>query len=195
MSQHSINNEEPQEAEINEEVDLSQEETYTENKVDETCEEEELNPITILEKEKQELKDAYLRLSAETDNYRKRIQQEKENFQKTALRGLVEKLLPVIDNLERSVLATTTSDNIESLREGVEMVLTQFESVLKDVGLETLEVAVGDEFDPQYCEAVMMEEREDVSHSMTIVDVFEAGRKLGGQIIRTAKVKVAKKSS
>ena len=152
-------------------------------------------PIAILEKEKKELKDSYLRLAAETDNYRKRIQQQQENFKKTALKEVVEKLLPVVDNLERSIQASSNSDNIESLREGITMVLAQFETVLKDVGLETIEVAVGDEFDPQYCEAVMIEERDDIAHSMTIVDVFEAGRKMGGQVIRTAKVKVAKKSS
>ncbi len=152
-------------------------------------------PIAILEKEKKELKDSYLRLAAETDNYRKRIQQQQENFKKTALKEVVEKLLPVVDNLERSIQASSNSNNIESLREGITMVLAQFETVLKDVGLETIEVAVGDEFDPQYCEAVMIEERDDIAHSMTIVDVFEAGRKMGGQVIRTAKVKVAKKSS
>ncbi|MGL5955528.1 MAG: nucleotide exchange factor GrpE [Brevinema sp.] len=153
------------------------------------------DPIAILEHEKEELKNAYLRLSAETDNYRKRIQQEKESFKKTALKDIIEKLLPVIDNLERSIEAAKTSDNIESLREGVEMILAQFEGVLRDTGLETIQLAEGDEFDPQYCEAVMMEEKDDLPYSMTIVDVFEVGRKLGGQIIRTAKVKVAKKKS
>ncbi len=153
------------------------------------------DPIAILEKEKEELKNAYLRLSAETDNYRKRMLAEQENFKKIALKNVVEKLLPVIDNLERSIEAAKTSDNVESLREGVSMVLTQFEGVLKDVGLETVEVAEGDEFDPQFCEAVMMEERDDVPHSMTVTGVFEVGRKLGGQVIRTAKVKVAKKKS
>ena len=156
---------------------------------------EEMNddPITILEKEKKELKDSYLRLAAETDNYRKRMQQQQENFKKTALKEVVEKLLPVVDNLERSIQASSNSDNIESLREGIAMVLVQFETVLKDVGLETIEIAIGDEFDPQFCEAVMIEERDDIAHSMTIVDIFEAGRKMGGQVIRTAKVKVAKK--
>ncbi|MGL4676642.1 MAG: nucleotide exchange factor GrpE [Brevinema sp.] len=153
------------------------------------------DPIAILEHEKEELKNAYLRLSAETDNYRKRIQQEKESFKKTALKDIIEKLLPVIDNLERSIGAAKTSDNIESLREGVEMVLTQFEGVLRDAGLETVQLTKGDEFDPQYCEAVLMEEQDDLPYSMTIIDVFEAGRKLCGQVIRTAKVKVAKKKS
>ena len=151
------------------------------------------DPIAILEKEKKDLKDSYLRLAAETDNYRKRMQQQQENFKKTALKEVVEKLLPVVDNLERSIQASSNSDNIESLREGITMVLVQFETVLKDAGLETVEIAIGDEFDPQFCEAVMIEERDDIAHSMTIVDIFEAGRKMGGQVIRTAKVKVAKK--
>lgn len=156
---------------------------------------EELDPIALLEKEKEELKNAYMRLSAETDNYRKRIQQEKETFKKIALKGVVENLLPVIDNLERSIEASKNSSNIESLVEGVSMVLTQFEGVLKDAGLETIDLKQGDEFDPQFCEAVMMEEQDDIPYSMTIVDVFEVGRKLGGQVLRTSKVKVAKKKS
>ncbi len=177
--------------EINEIVEESNEEVVEEI-VEEVVEDD---PIAILEKEKEELKNSYLRLSAETDNYRKRMLAEQENFKKIALKNVVEKLLPVIDNLERSIEAAKTSDNVESLREGVSMVLTQFEGVLKDVGLDTVEVSEGDEFDPQFCEAVMMEERDDVPHSMTVTGVFEVGRKLGGQVIRTAKVKVAKKKS
>lgn len=177
--------------EIKEEnIDNPSQETQEEN-----IEETSLDPIEILEKEKKDLRDAYLRLSAETDNYRKRIQQEKEIFKKIALKEIVEKLLPVVDNLERSIHAANTSDNIESLREGVFLVLNQFEGVLTDVGLETIEIKVGDEFDPQYCEAVMMETKDDVEHSMTVVEVFESGKKLGGQVLRTAKVKVAKKNN
>ncbi len=139
-----------------------------------------------------DLRNAYLRLSAETDNYRKRILSEKENFQKLALRGIMEKLLPVIDNLDRSIHAAKNTDNVESLREGVEMVLAQFEGVLKDAGLETIDVKEGDEFDPQHSEAVMMEEVDDAPHPMTVDKVFEVGRRLGGQVIRTTKVKVEK---
>ncbi|MGL4387796.1 MAG: nucleotide exchange factor GrpE, partial [Brevinema sp.] len=65
--------------------------------------------------------------------------------------------------------------------------------ILVDAGLEKIAIAVGDEFDPQISEALMMEERDDVEHSMTIVDIFETGRILNGQVIRTSKVKVAKK--
>lgn len=176
-----------QQDEAPENMEDSQTETVDQN--------EELDPIVILEKEKEELKNAYLRLSAETDNYRKRIQQEKENFKKIAVKGVVENLLPVIDNLERSIEASKTSDNVTSLVEGISLVLNQFEGVLKDAGLETIDLQKGDEFDPQFCEAVMMEEQDDLPHSMTIVDVFEVGRKLGGQVLRTSKVKVAKRKS
>lgn len=167
-----------------------QDEQNTQN--DESVVSEE-DPIKILLEENAKLKESYLRLSAETDNYRKRLQQEKENFQKFAVKGFVEKLLPVVDNLERSVQAAENSDNISSLKEGVQMVLTQFETVLQDAGLDKISLKIGDEFDPQLAEALMMEEREDVEHSMTVVDVFETGRILNGQVIRTSKVKVAKK--
>ncbi|MGL4561664.1 MAG: nucleotide exchange factor GrpE [Brevinema sp.] len=154
---------------------------------------EELDPMAVLQQENASLKDAYLRLSAETDNYRKRIQQEKDNFQKIALKGVIEKLLPVVDNLERSIQAAEHTEHLESLKEGVQMVLTQFETVLSDVGLEKISLNIGDEFDPQTAEALMLEESEDVEHSMTVVEIFETGRILNGQVIRTSKVKVAKK--
>ncbi|MDK2819153.1 MAG: nucleotide exchange factor GrpE [Spirochaetota bacterium] len=193
MTQENHNKEEIQEEDLQQVASDTVE--NIEDIVKDAIEEMNDDAVAILEKENQSLKDSYLRLSAETDNYRKRIQQEKENFKKIALKDVVEKLLPVVDNLERSIQASSNSDNIESLREGINMVLNQFEGVLKDIGLETIEISKGDEFDPQYCEAVMIEERDDIAHSMTIVDVFEAGRRLSGQVIRTAKVKVAKKSN
>ncbi|MGL4393963.1 MAG: nucleotide exchange factor GrpE [Brevinema sp.] len=176
-------------------MDENLEATSSEETTEEIVEEqaEALDPMALLQKENAELKESYLRLSAETDNYRKRIQHEKENFQKVALKGMLEKMLPVADNLERSIQAAEQSDNLESLKEGVKMVLMQFESVLVDAGLEKMDVNVGDEFDPQISEALMMEERDDVEHSMTVVDIFETGRMLNGQVIRTSKVKVAKK--
>lgn len=160
---------------------------------EDVSEQESTDLLSILEKEKQELKEAYLRLSAETDNYRKRIQKEKEEFQKYAVRGLIENLLPVVDNLERSLKAADASDNMESLKQGISMVLTQFEDVLKNTGLEKIEIQVGDEFDPQVSKALMIEETEDGEYPMTVTEVFETGRKLGGVVLRSAKVKVAKK--
>lgn len=155
------------------------------------AEPDDIDPMEELRIENEKLKDAYLRLSAETDNYRKRINQEKENFKKFAVKSLVEHLLPVVDNLERSIKAETT--DTDALKEGIHMILHQFEKALHEAGLETIELKVGDEFDPQIGEAVIMEERDDVEFPMTIVEVFETGRKLGGQILRTTKVKVAKK--
>jgi len=154
---------------------------------------DEIHPIEELKEENSKLKDSYLRLSAETDNYRKRINQEKENYKKIAIKSLIEKLLPVVDNLERSLKASDETTDINPLKEGVGMILSQFENALQDVGLEIIELKVGDEFDPQIGEAVMMEERDDVEFPMTVVEVFETGRKLGGQILRTTKVKVARK--
>lgn len=170
----------------------SSEQTETQTQ-ESLSEQENTDLVSVLEKEKQELKEAYLRLSAETDNYRKRIQKEKEEFQKYAVRGLIENLLPVVDNLERSLKAADASDNMESLKQGISMVLAQFEDVLKNTGLEKIEIQVGDEFDPQVSEALMIEETDDGEYPMTVTEVFETGRTLGGVVLRSAKVKVAKK--
>ncbi|MGL5722204.1 MAG: nucleotide exchange factor GrpE [Brevinema sp.] len=149
------------------------------------------DPVSILMHEKQELKNAYLRLSADMDNYRKRIQKEKEDFQKFAVKNLVEKLLPVLDNLDRSLKAENI--DVDSLKTGVTMVFSQFEDVLAESGLEKVVLQEGDEFDPQFAEAVIMEENAEAPHPLTVAEVYETGWKIGNSALRTAKVKVYKK--
>ncbi|MGL5254443.1 MAG: nucleotide exchange factor GrpE [Brevinema sp.] len=148
------------------------------------------DPVAVLMREKEELKNAYLRLSADMDNYRKRIQKEKEDFQKFAVKNLVENLLPILDNLDRSLKAQNI--DVDSLKTGVGMVFSQFEGVLSESGLEKVTLQPGDEFDPQFAEAVIMEENSEASFPLTVAEVYETGWKIGNSILRTAKVKVYK---
>ena len=130
--------------------------------------------------------DAYLRLAADYDNFRKRTIKEKEQSYGNGKADAVEKLLPVYDNLERA-LNQPTQD--EAYKKGVEMTMNQLVSIFTGLGVEIFG-AVGDPFDPNLHNAVMHTEEADVEES-TITQVFQKGFKLGDKIVRFAMVQVA----
>ena len=133
-----------------------------------------------------ELNDKYLRLMAEFDNFRKRTQREKEQLS-TEIKALcVLNILPVLDNLER---AQVSSGDYESLREGIDLVLKQFEGTLEKMGVSEIE-AEGKDFDPEKHNAVMHEEDEELPPS-TVKEVLQKGYEVSGRVIRHAIVKVA----
>ena len=122
--------------------------------------------------------DAYLRLLAEYDNYRKRSQREKDS--------LYAKFLPVYDNLVRA-LKQPTED--EAYRKGIEMIMTQFNTTMEKLGVEKIE-SLGRTFDPALHNAVMHVDDETKGEN-EIVEVFQEGFRLGDKVIRFAMVKVA----
>ena len=130
--------------------------------------------------------DAYLRLAADYDNFRKRTVKEKEQSYGNGKADAVEKLLPVYDNLERA-LNQPTED--AAYKKGVEMTMTQLVNIFAGLGVE-IYGNVGDLFDPNIHNAVMHTEEEDVEES-TITQVFQKGFKLGEKIVRFAMVQVA----
>ena len=130
--------------------------------------------------------DAYLRLAADYDNFRKRTVKEKEQLYGAGKADAVEKLLPVYDNLERA-LNQPTED--AAYKKGVEMTMTQLVSILNGLGVEIFG-AVGDPFDPNIHNAVMHTEDENAAEN-TITQVFQKGFKLGEKIVRFAMVQVA----
>ncbi len=149
----------------------------------ETPEAEQINPWE--EKYNQE-HDAYLRLAADYDNFRKRNAKEKEQLYTAGKADAVEKLLPVYDNLERA-LNQPTED--AAYKKGVEMTMTQLVGILNGLGVE-IYGNVGDVFDPNLHNAVMHTEQEDLPEN-TISQVFQKGFKLGEKIVRFAMVQVA----
>ncbi len=130
--------------------------------------------------------DAYLRLAADYDNFRKRSLKEKEQSYGHGKADAVEKLLPVYDNLERA-LNQETEDT--AYKKGVEMTMTQLVSILNGLGVEIFGEA-GETFDPNLHNAVMHTEEEGVAEN-TITQVFQKGFKLGEKIVRFAMVQVA----
>lgn len=132
-----------------------------------------------------ELYDKYLRLVAEFDNFKKRTQKEKDEIYSIAKTDVVMNLLPVIDNFDRA--EKFAGD--ESVAEGIALIKKQFLEFLKKIGIEEIE-AEGVEFDPNFHNAVLHEDREDVPEN-TVVEVLQKGYKLGERVIRYAMVKVA----
>ena len=130
--------------------------------------------------------DAYLRLLAEYDNYRKRSQKEKDSLYADIKADTVTKFLPVYDNLVRA-LKQGTED--EAYRKGVEMIMNQFCSTLEKLGVTKTE-SLGQKFDPKFHNAVMHVE-DDEKGENEIVEVFQEGFMLGEKVIRFAMVKVA----
>ena len=130
--------------------------------------------------------DAYLRLLAEYDNYRKRSQKEKDSLYADIKADTVTKFLPVYDNLVRA-LKQGTED--EAYRKGVEMIMNQFCSTLEKLGVTKTD-SLGQKFDPKFHNAVMHVE-DDEKGENKIVEVFQEGFMLGEKVIRFAMVKVA----
>ena len=162
----------------------AEEATETPETVEETVEAvQETNPWE--EKYNAEL-DAYLRLAADYDNFRKRTVKEKEQSYGNGKADAVEKLLPVYDNLERAMNQPTEDT---AYKKGVEMTMTQLVAILNGLGVEVFG-NVGDAFDPNIHNAVMHTEDENAQEN-TITQVFQKGFKMGEKIVRFAMVQDA----
>ena len=142
-----------------------------------------------LKKELSEKEDRYLRTLAEYENFRKRTASEKSAIYTDTIAEVVEKFLPVLDNLERAVGCETEGESAKAVRDGVEMVIRSFRETLEKLGVSEIE-AEGKTFDPAYHHAVMKEEDPEKGEN-EITAVFQKGYTLGGKVIRYAMVKVA----
>ena len=166
----------------------------------ESIEEEiiELDPIKILEKDlqkaKEELaeeKDKFIRLQAETDNFRKRLSREKDEFSQYANERLFKELIPIFDNLERAL--EDPSNDIKVLNEGLEMILKQFSSFLKKENVELIN-AIGEQFDPTVHEVLTSEESSEHEEN-TIITQFVKGYTINSRVLRPSQVVISKKPS
>lgn len=143
--------------------------------------------IPALQEECESLRDQLLRSRAEFENYRKRTAREVERIRKTAAESLIHDLLSVLDNLE---LAIRNAEGTPGpMIEGVRLVHKQFQDTLARNGLEPIDAA-GQPFDPNIHEAVAQAPSKDVPPDHVIQE-FQRGYRLGGQILRPAKVLVS----
>lgn len=157
--------------------------------------ESEKDPIEILnenlqkkEDEIAELKNEFLRYKAETENFKKRLRKEKEDFSQYANERLLKELTLINDNLERALSAPNPT--VKSLQEGVEMILKQFHSFLEKQNVEPIE-ALGKKFDPNLHE-VMCQVESDEHEENTVTEEYSKGYQLNGRILHPSKVVIAK---
>lgn len=129
-----------------------------------------------------------LRLQADFENFRRRSQKEREDFVKYAVEGLVNNLLPVLDNFERAL--SNQEDQGGNFKTGVEMIFRQFKEALEAEGVKAIE-AVGCEFDPN-CHQAVMQVASDEHEDNIVIEEFQKGYLLKEKVIRPAMVKVAK---
>ena len=183
---------------IENETEVESEMSTDENGSEEENDLAELDPVKILEKDlldaKNELteqKDKFVRLQAETDNFRKRLSREKEEFSQYANERLFKELLPIFDNFERAL--EDPSNDIKSLKEGLEMILNQFSSFLEKEKVEPIE-AIGKTFDPMIHEVLTSEESSEHEEN-TIISQFVKGYTINNRVIRPSQVVISKKPS
>jgi molecular chaperone GrpE len=152
--------------------------------------EADLAKLSQTESQRDEYLDTLRRVQAEFENYRKRVIKEQTALVDRATSGLVEQLLPVLDSFELALknLDSAGSDDIESVRKGVELVYAELLGVLEKAGLSRIE-AEGKPFDPNVHEAVM---QEDGDGEPVVTDVLRTGYTLKGRVLRPAMVKVTR---
>ena len=152
----------------------------------ELLEEEIVEEKEEVKEEKKEESQKYIRLMAEFQNYKKRVEKEKKDTYAFANEKIVTELLDVIDNFERAL--ETDCDN-EKFYEGMNIIFDQFQGVLIKAGLEEIK-ALGEEFNPTYHNAIMMQDS-DEHESGKVITVMQKGYKLKNKVIRPSMVVVA----
>lgn len=145
--------------------------------------------IEELRKSAEDTQNSYMRVLADFDNYRKRQREEVSRLSDLAREQLLLRLLPIVDNFDRSVEAAEAEHSYDSLVEGVSLTLRQMREMLEKEGLEPIK-AVGQEFDPEFHEALMRVETDEYPEN-TVLDELEKGYTLNGKVIRPARVRVA----
>ncbi len=142
--------------------------------------------IEALKAELDAKSDLLARTAAEFDNFKKRTERERVSVAEFAKAGLIKQLLPILDNIDRAATADKSSDDYIK---GIELIVKQFETLATNLGIEELAHS-GDQFDPNFHEAVMHIEDESLGENV-IADVLQKGYKIGDTVIRAAMVKVA----
>lgn len=137
----------------------------------------------------EELTDRVKRQMAEFDNFRKRTEKEKASMYQIGAREVIEKILPVVDNFERGLATVPEEDAGNPYAEGMEKIYKQLMTVLDDLGVKAIE-AVGQEFNPDFHNAVMHVEDEDAGENV-VVEEFQKGYLYKEQVVRHSMVKVA----
>lgn len=136
----------------------------------------------------EELNDRLIRNMAEFDNFRKRSEKEKAQMFEIGAKNIIEKILPVIDNFERGLGTLTEEEKDSAFAQGIEKIYKQMVTSLEEAGLAEIE-AVGKEFDPNFHNAVMHAEDEELGENI-VSEVFQKGYTYKNAVVRHSMVKV-----
>jgi len=147
-----------------------------------------INEAENLQRELDDLNNKHLRLMADFDNYRKRQAQERESLLKYGAGDTLTKILPVLDNFERAKASLEEVEDPKVIKEGYEIVFKQLTETLEKCGLEKIDTEIL--FDPNVHEAVLQTPT-DEHPEYTILNVAQAGYKMGDNVLRPALVNVA----
>lgn len=143
-----------------------------------------------LKKECADLREVALRQRAEFENFRKRTQRDKDTVRDLAAEGLLSRMLPVLDNIERAILSAANATDVKPVYDGVKMILVQLKRALEAEGLEQVQ-ALNQPFDPALHDALATEERTDVADNQVVEELLP-GYRFKEKLLRPAMVKVAK---
>ena len=137
----------------------------------------------------EELTDRLTRQMAEFDNFRKRTEKEKSQMYEIGAKDIIEKILPVVDNFERGLSSVPEEDKATPFAEGMEKIYKQLMTTLEGIGVKPIE-AVGQEFNPDFHNAVMHVEDEELGENI-IAEEFQKGYMYRDSVVRHSMVKVA----
>jgi molecular chaperone GrpE len=144
--------------------------------------------VDILKNEVGELKDKYLRLYSEFDNFRRRTAKEKTEFFKTANEDLMTSLLPVLDDFERAHKALTEAKSSDAVIEGINLIYNKLFNTLQLKGLKPMNTLIGEPFNSELQEAITSAPAPSEDLKGKVIDVVEKGYLLNDKVIRFAKV-------
>ena len=196
MKKEELQNEEAKEEETVKAEEASEEKESTDGEKSEETESGE-EPEMLKKKKKkdkmeekiEELEDRVKRQMAEFDNFRKRTEKEKSHMYEVGARDVIEKILPVVDNFERGLASVPEDQKENPVIVGMDKIYNQLMTTLTDLGVEPIE-AVGEEFDPNYHNAVMHVEDEELGENV-VAEEFQKGYMYKDTVIRHSMVKVA----
>ena len=170
------------------EVDITDEDS-----VEETNETKLEDNVKQLEQEVAELKDKLLRKAAEFENYKRRTENDQINLLTFAAESFIQKLLPVIDDFERSLGHIDDAEDINAIKQGLKLIYDKLMKVLDEQGVKKID-AIGNPFDVDYHEA-LMQRPDDSVEPHTVLDEMEKGYTYKDKVIRHAKVIVSEEKS
>ena len=177
-----------QEKDLNNPQEPESEDNSNEGAADEETQEA-TDPLEAANKQIAELNDKFLRKVAEFDNYRKRTLKEKADLILNGAEKTLTKILPVIDDFERAIENGNKTDDVETLREGMDLIYKKFMKILKGEGVEVIPTT-GEDFNTDYHEAIAMVPGMGDENKGKVIDCVQTGYTLNGKVIRYAKVAV-----